>query len=193
MTSSDWRPIGKHDPAKLGKARLHAHYAVQWLARAARAYVPPQPDDSHTNLGWDDALDGFTTHALKGGARVGIADFRPDADDAGRAEGRFPAQRPHGRGGARLAWRANKCARPGCRRRSMRPRPTLSTQTPSPAARPMMPAAKRDALARTCGLVRQCRSLAHFNPQSDHCAQACRVARALLAAPFRPRHACFAR
>ena len=72
MASSDWRPIGQHDPAKLGKARLQAHYAVQWLARAARAYVPPQADDSHTNLGWDDALDGFTTHALKDGAHLGL-------------------------------------------------------------------------------------------------------------------------
>jgi len=38
---------------------------VQWLARAARAYVPPQPDDGHTNLGWDDTLDGFTARRLK--------------------------------------------------------------------------------------------------------------------------------
>jgi len=25
---------------------LQAHHAVQWLARSARAYVPPQPDDA---------------------------------------------------------------------------------------------------------------------------------------------------
>jgi hypothetical protein len=30
-------------------ARLQAHHAAQWLARAARAYVPPQPDDGRTD------------------------------------------------------------------------------------------------------------------------------------------------
>ena len=115
MASSDWRPIGKHDPAMLGKARLHAHYAVQWLARAARAYVPTKADDSHTNLGWDDALDGFTTHALKDGARLGlrISDLTLVLLDARTS--RFPAQRPHRCGCPRVAWRANKCARHGCR------------------------------------------------------------------------------
>jgi hypothetical protein len=45
---------------------------VQWLARAARAYVPPEPDDGHTNLGWDDTLDGFTTHGLKNGMPLSL-------------------------------------------------------------------------------------------------------------------------
>ena len=31
-----------------------------------------QPDDSHTNFGWDDAVGGFTTHALKGDVRLGL-------------------------------------------------------------------------------------------------------------------------
>jgi len=48
-------------------ARLQAHHAVQWLARTARAYVPPQPDDGHMNFGWNDALDGFATHRMQGG------------------------------------------------------------------------------------------------------------------------------
>ena len=58
--------------AGLRKGRLQAHYAVQFLGRAGRAYVPPQPDDSHTNMGWDDMLDGFTTHGLKGDLRLGL-------------------------------------------------------------------------------------------------------------------------
>ena len=70
MSSSDWRQLGSVDLRSLGEARLQAHYAVQWLARAARAYIPARPDDSHTNLGWDDALDGFATHTLPGGARL---------------------------------------------------------------------------------------------------------------------------
>ena len=38
----------------------------------ARAYVPPQPDDNHTNVGWDDALRGFTTHPFADGAWLSL-------------------------------------------------------------------------------------------------------------------------
>jgi len=69
---SDWMPLRGIDQRRLSEARLQAHYAVQWLGRAARAYVPPQPDDKHTNLGWDGALDGFTTHPLKDGAWLSL-------------------------------------------------------------------------------------------------------------------------
>jgi hypothetical protein len=69
----DWRPLGAVNPTSLGEARLQAHYAVQWLARAARAYIPARPDDSHTNMGWDGSFDGFLTHPLPGGARLGVS------------------------------------------------------------------------------------------------------------------------
>lgn len=72
MGGSDWRPLRGIDQRRLSAARLQAHYAVQWLARAARAYVPPQPDDGHTNLGWDDTLGGFTTHRLKNGMHLSL-------------------------------------------------------------------------------------------------------------------------
>ena len=51
---------------------MQAYYAAQWLARAARAYIPPRPDDGHTNLGWDDGFDGFTTHPLAEDTRLGL-------------------------------------------------------------------------------------------------------------------------
>jgi hypothetical protein len=72
MGESDWRPLRGIDQRRLSAARLQAHHAVQWLARAARAYVPPQPDDGHTNLGWDDTFDGFTTHRLKNGMHLSL-------------------------------------------------------------------------------------------------------------------------
>jgi hypothetical protein len=72
MTRLDWRPLGGVDVSRLAMARLQAHHAVQWLARAARAYIPAKPDDSHTNLGWDDTLDGLATHPLVGGTRLGL-------------------------------------------------------------------------------------------------------------------------
>jgi Family of unknown function (DUF5996) len=72
MGESDWRPLRGIDQRRLRVARLQAHHAVQWLARAARAYVRPQPDDSHTNLGWDDTIDGFTTHRLRNGMHLSL-------------------------------------------------------------------------------------------------------------------------
>jgi hypothetical protein len=70
--SPAWRPLRGIDLGRVRAARLAAHHALQWLARAARAFVPPQPDDSHTNVGWDDALDGFTSHPFKGELRLGL-------------------------------------------------------------------------------------------------------------------------
>ena len=72
MGGSDWRPLRDIDQRRLSAARRQAHHAVQWLARAARAYVPSQPDDGHTNLGWDDTFDSFTTHRLKNGTRLSL-------------------------------------------------------------------------------------------------------------------------
>ena len=74
MTALDWRPLAGVDFARLQDARLQAHYAAQWLARAALAYILPKPDDSHTNLGWEEDFGGFATHKLQG-ARVGLKLF----------------------------------------------------------------------------------------------------------------------
>lgn len=72
MDGTGWRPLRGVDRGQLRESRLQAHYAMQWLARAARATIPARPDDAHTNLGWDDRLDGFTTHALRDGVRLGL-------------------------------------------------------------------------------------------------------------------------
>jgi hypothetical protein len=72
MSDATWRPLARPELAPLAQARLQAHYAAQWLARAARAFVAPSDDDSHTSLGWDDAFDGFTTLPLANGARLGL-------------------------------------------------------------------------------------------------------------------------
>lgn len=72
MSSLTWRPADRINFLHLRNARLQAHYAVQWLARASRGYVPERPDDSHTNLGWDGGFGGFTTHPLRDGSRIGL-------------------------------------------------------------------------------------------------------------------------
>jgi hypothetical protein len=72
VSGAPWRKVEDVDWRALREARLQAHYAVQWLARAARAYVTPGPDDRHTNLGWDDAIAGPTTRALPPGTVLGL-------------------------------------------------------------------------------------------------------------------------
>ncbi len=72
MDKLKWRPLHGVDQGRLNEARLQSHYAVQWLARAARAYIPPQPDDGHTSLRWDEDLDGFITQPLTDGARLSL-------------------------------------------------------------------------------------------------------------------------
>jgi hypothetical protein len=72
MTGSNWQPLAAFELRRLREARLAAHFAAQWLARAARAYVAPKPDDSHTNLGWDNAVGSFCTHPLPDGSRLAL-------------------------------------------------------------------------------------------------------------------------
>src|SRR5438093_11685491 len=72
MGKSLWKPLQIIERGRLSEARLAAHTAAQWLARAARAYIPPKPDDSHTNLGWDQALRGLSTHPLPDGSRLAL-------------------------------------------------------------------------------------------------------------------------
>ena len=93
MGDVKWRPLHGIDKAKLNEARVQAHFAVQWLARAARAFVPAKPDDSHTNLGWDDTIGGFATHRLPGGARIGlnVADLTLVLGDAFKLNGKRDA------------------------------------------------------------------------------------------------------
>jgi hypothetical protein len=67
-----WQSVPRANFVFLHAARLQAHYAAQWLARVARAYIAPQPHDRHTNLGWDDAFGGLTTHPLPDGSRLGL-------------------------------------------------------------------------------------------------------------------------
>ena len=63
--SPAWRPTRGIELGRLREARLEAHYAVQWLARAARAFVLAHPDDGHTSLTWDYTVDGLDTHPLQ--------------------------------------------------------------------------------------------------------------------------------
>jgi hypothetical protein len=72
MSNLEWRPLRGVDQRALHEARLQAHYGAQWLARAARAYVVPQPDDGHTSLRWHQALDGFMTQPSQNGTQLSL-------------------------------------------------------------------------------------------------------------------------
>lgn len=67
-----WQSVPRANFMFLHAARLQAHYAAQWLGRAARAYVPAEPDDRHASLGWDETFGGLTTHPLPDGSRLGL-------------------------------------------------------------------------------------------------------------------------
>jgi len=67
-----WQAVPRLSFYFLHEARLQAYYAAQWLARVARAYVPPQPHDRHINFGWDSAFGGLVTHPLPDGSRLGL-------------------------------------------------------------------------------------------------------------------------
>jgi hypothetical protein len=64
--------LRKVDLARLRAGRAHPHQAAQWLARAAYAFIPNRPDHSHSNLGWDDALDGFVGHPIRSDFKLGL-------------------------------------------------------------------------------------------------------------------------
>jgi hypothetical protein len=67
-----WQSVPRANFMFLHAARLQAHYATQWLARAARAYVPAQPHQRHISFGWDEGFGGLTTHPLPDGSRLGL-------------------------------------------------------------------------------------------------------------------------
>ncbi len=70
MSAVNWRPVGTVDPQSLGESRVVAHSALQWLARLALSYVEPVDDQSHTNLGWDEAMNALETREIAPGVTV---------------------------------------------------------------------------------------------------------------------------
>ena len=68
----DWRILREPTPTTLAGSRQVAHYAVQWVARAAVANLPAAPDDSHSALAWDATLRALVSAALPGDVTVGL-------------------------------------------------------------------------------------------------------------------------
>lgn len=74
--AQSWYSLGAVPPFDLEEARVQTHYAVQWLGRVARAALPARADESHTNLGWEPAINGLATHPIptrEGPIRLGLS------------------------------------------------------------------------------------------------------------------------
>ena len=65
MTNANWQALGAVDPLNLSNARLHTHDRIQWLARIARSFLDPVPDDSHTVLTWDSSKGAFASQPVQ--------------------------------------------------------------------------------------------------------------------------------
>lgn len=97
-----WPLVGALDPAGLVDARLQAHHAAQLVVALGISFLPPRPDDSHTNLEWlpGRALGGRTIPAatpFRGALRLDplilmILDESGDVMDEYRLPGRTLAQ-----------------------------------------------------------------------------------------------------
>lgn len=77
----DPNALGENSPESLVAARNMAHAAVQLTTRAARANLKPEPDDSQSNLGWDESRSAFMSHPLPASQQpisvgVGLIDLK---------------------------------------------------------------------------------------------------------------------
>jgi hypothetical protein len=70
------------------------HAAAQWPSRVGRALLPARADDSHSNLGWDEAHGGLFSHRIEAGGRrltvgVAFADFSLQVVDVSSSASTF--------------------------------------------------------------------------------------------------------
>lgn len=73
-TERSWTAIDPARASKLADVRLQFHHAAQFSAALGSSYLPPQLDDSHTNLGWDRSRGALISHGVRtssGTVRVG--------------------------------------------------------------------------------------------------------------------------
>lgn len=57
--------IGNINPQELTESRVQLHYAIQFIAAVGSALAEPQPDYSHTSIGWNPELQIFVGELIK--------------------------------------------------------------------------------------------------------------------------------
>jgi hypothetical protein len=73
--SFDWSRVGRIPPGALAEARILAHHAAQWVAKAAQANLGAIPDDSQSSFTWNNSHSALVSQPLpaKGGeVRIGL-------------------------------------------------------------------------------------------------------------------------
>lgn len=87
MTRRTWEPFGEIPPMKLADARLQLHHAAQVALGPALTYVEKEPDDSHTNMAYEDGAlvgqafgrdDKLTARLHLGTGMIELRDDGPD-------------------------------------------------------------------------------------------------------------------
>ncbi len=76
MTDFDWNSLGQLAPDGLAEPRLVLHHASQLAAAAGASLLPPRPDDSHPNLGWEPGAEALVGHPIEAAGSVRVA-IRP--------------------------------------------------------------------------------------------------------------------
>ncbi len=64
--ASEWKPVGQTALSELVEARLQLHYAAQTVSSVGFIFVPPEPDWSHTAVGWNADLEALLSKATPG-------------------------------------------------------------------------------------------------------------------------------
>lgn len=67
-TAASWKPTDQARATTLADARRQLHHAAQFATALGISYLPKQPDDSHTNLGWDHANGTLVSRGVQGAA-----------------------------------------------------------------------------------------------------------------------------
>lgn len=67
-----WPQLDRSELSQLNEATEQVHRAAQFLSMAGKFFVPNQPDDSHTNMGWNLPCSRFEGHLLPTGHRMAL-------------------------------------------------------------------------------------------------------------------------
>jgi hypothetical protein len=70
--ASIWNRLHDVDREALAGERLQLHHLVQLVASIGLTLVEKQPDDSHTNLGWDEGSRALVSHPTRTGPSLKV-------------------------------------------------------------------------------------------------------------------------
>ncbi len=62
--TTNWRPLGNPSPTTLTDVRLQLHWAAQLIASVGYTCIPLLPDDSQSNMGWNEKRESLVGHPV---------------------------------------------------------------------------------------------------------------------------------